>query len=52
MGYEYEDAYPDWEVPNIENVEGACPPITLRYRIYPTADFNALFTDPPASVTT
>jgi len=52
MSYEYEAGDQDFDAPDIEAVDGACPPIKIRYRIYPSADFNGIFAEPPASVTT
>lgn len=45
-------AYDAEEVPDVENVDGACPPMKLWYRIYPEENFTALFSDPPGNVIT
>lgn len=48
-GYGAEDAT---NAPDVDGVAGACPPLILRFRIYPEADFNAIFGDPPENVVT
>lgn len=45
-------AYDAEEVPDVENIAGACPPQKIWYRIYPEEDFGALFSNPPPNVTT
>jgi hypothetical protein len=50
MGYEYEDNAEDIDAPDIQAVDGACPPIKLRYRIFPSYDFNLIFSLPPENV--
>lgn len=35
-----------------EAVDGACPPQIIEFRIYAQYDFNDIFGNPPASVTT
>jgi hypothetical protein len=48
--YGYGDA--DDDAPDVEGNAGACPPLILRYRIYPEKDFSAVFDDPPENVLT
>lgn len=55
MGYEYEsgsDSAGELSAPDVVEVDGACPPMTLRFRIYPSEDFNEIFATPPANVIT
>lgn len=40
------------EAPDVDAVDGACPPLELWYRIYPEVDFNAEFSNPPDTVIT
>lgn len=56
MSYPYDDAGGGND--NVQEalipggVDGACPPKIIEYRIYPEADFNDIFSAPPANVIT
>lgn len=40
------------EMPDVEDIAGACPPLLKWYRIYPETDFTAVFASPPDNVIT
>jgi len=55
MGYPYgsessADAIPANSIVGENDIEGACPPRQLEYRIYPEFDFTDLFGNPPENV--
>lgn len=51
MGYEYGDDNAE-AAPDAAGNAGACPPKILEFRIYPQAEFNDIFGNPPANVVT
>lgn len=57
-----EEYYPGGSQSNVYDAEqivnggdgnpGACPPLTIRFRIYPVLDFSQEFSNPPPTVIT
>lgn len=41
---------PVHDAPDIDGNAGACPPLIIRFRIYPELDFSLCFGNPPETV--